>query len=117
MHAGHLVVQLLAAALLLSAGALAQGGLAVGPRADTKRVALVIGNADYKNTPKLDNPGNDATDMAAVLRQPGFQVIEGRDLDKSGMDRKIRDFAEALAGAQAALFFHAGHGLQVGAQN
>ena len=85
--------------------------------ANDRRVALVIGNSDYKNSPKLDNPGNDAADMAAALRQLGFQVFEGRDLDKPGMDRIIRDFAEALTGAHAGLFFYAGHGLQVGGQN
>lgn len=82
-----------------------------------RRVALVIGNADYKFTPQLKNPGNDAADMAKVLRQLGFEVVQGLDLDKPGMDRTIRDFAEQLAGAHVALFFYSGHGLQVSGQN
>jgi uncharacterized caspase-like protein len=82
-----------------------------------KRIALVIGNSEYKHTPRLTNPKNDAADMTAALKQLQFFVIEGRDLDKAGMDRTIRDFAEALAGAQVGLFFYAGHGLQVGGQN
>jgi uncharacterized caspase-like protein len=82
-----------------------------------KRVALVIGNSAYVNTARLDNPKNDAADIAEVLKQLGFEVTQGRDLDKAAMDRTIRNFAEALAGAQMALFFYAGHGLQVGGQN
>ena len=82
-----------------------------------KRVALVIGNSAYQHTPKLTNPKNDATDMAAALKKLGFQVIEGFDLDKAAFDRKVRDFAGALKGAEVGVFFYAGHGLQVGGQN
>ena len=85
--------------------------------AQGKRVALVVGNSDYKHTGRLENPRNDAADMTAVLKKLGFTVIEGRDLDKGAMDRTIRDFATALGGAQAGLFFYAGHGLQVSGQN
>ena len=85
--------------------------------AQGKRVALVIGNSEYKYTPRLENPRNDAIDMAATLKKLGFAVIEGQNLDKAAMDRTLRDFAEALGGAQAGLFFYAGHGLQVGGQN
>ena len=65
-------------------------------RAD-KRVALVIGNSAYKYAGALDNPKNDATDMAAALKKLGFQVIDGFDLDKAAFDRKVRDFADRLA--------------------
>ena len=82
-----------------------------------KRVALVIGNSAYQHTPKLTNPKNDATDMVVVLKKHGFQVLEGFDLDKVAFDRKIRDFAAALASAQAGVFFYAGHGLQVSGHN
>ena len=91
---------------------------AAGPSvAQGKRVALVIGNSDYKHTGRLENPKNDAADMVAALKKLGFVVIEGRDLDKAAMDRTVRDFAEALSGAQVGLFFYAGHGLQVAGQN
>ena len=66
---------------------------------------------------KLFNTINDATDMAAALKKVGFQVVEGFDLDKAATDRKIRDFATALTGAEAGIFFYSGHGLQVGGQN
>jgi hypothetical protein len=82
-----------------------------------KRVALVIGNSSYQHTGKLDNPRNDAIDMAAALRKHGFEVIEGFDLDKSGFDQKVLAFAAALKGSDAGVFFYAGHGMQVAGQN
>ena len=82
-----------------------------------KRVALVIGNSAYQNTPTLLNPKNDAEDISSKLTAMGFKVILGLDLDKSGMDRKIGEFAEALNGASVGVFFYGGHGLQVGGQN
>jgi uncharacterized caspase-like protein len=77
-----------------------------------KRVALVIGNAAYKSTPALANPGNDAEDMAATLRRVGFAVVLVRNLDKRGMDQAIADFGRAAQDADAALFYYAGHGMQ-----
>jgi hypothetical protein len=82
-----------------------------------KRVALVIGNSAYRFTPPLENPKNDATDLAAALKTLGFEVVEGFDLDKTGMDVTIRNYATSLAGAEVGVFFYAGHGLQVGGQN
>jgi uncharacterized caspase-like protein len=82
-----------------------------------KRVALVIGNSAYQHTPKLANPRNDATDVAGALKALGFQVIDGFDLEKAAFERKVRDFATALQGAEVGLFFYAGHGLQVAGQN
>ena len=82
-----------------------------------KRVALVIGNSAYQHAGLFDNPKNDAIDVTGALKKHGFQVIAGFDLDKAGMDRKIREFAEALPGATSAVFFYAGHGLQVSGHN
>jgi hypothetical protein len=82
-----------------------------------KRVALVIGNSAYQHTPALNNPRNDAADVAASLRRLGFEVLEGNDLDKRGMERLIRQFGLRLAAADLALFFYAGHGIQLGGQN
>ena len=88
------------------------------PACADKRVALVIGNSAYKHWGKLDTTGNDAADMAATLKGLGFKVIEGTvDLDKASMDHKIRDFSEALTGAEAGVFFYAGHAFQLNGTN
>ena len=82
-----------------------------------KRVALVIGNSAYQFTATLPNPKNDAADVSAALRLRGFEVLDGFDLNKAMLDRKVRDFANALRGAEVGVFFYAGHGLQVAGQN
>jgi uncharacterized caspase-like protein len=85
--------------------------------ASEKRVALVIGNGAYAHAPRLDNPVSDARDMTAALRNLGFEVIEGIDLDETSMRRTVKRFAETLTGGDVGLFFYAGHGLQVNGQN
>ncbi len=87
-----------------------------GP-AQARRVALVIGNASYKDTAQLTNTRNDATDIATALKRLQFEVLEGIDLDKRAMERLIRQFDQKLAGAEIALFFYAGHGMQVAGRN
>jgi uncharacterized caspase-like protein len=82
-----------------------------------KRVALVIGNSGYRYASELTNPKNDAADVTAALERHGFIVISGLDLNKAGLDQKIRDFERALRGSEVGLFFYAGHGLQVAGQN
>lgn len=99
--------------IALVAGAFGSAGAASAQ----KRVALVIGNSAYKSTPALANPRNDATDVAAALKSFGFEIVEGYDLDKAGMDRTVRAFAAALQGADTGVFFYAGHALQVQGQN
>lgn len=85
--------------------------------AQGRRVALVIGNGAYLHTPALSNPRNDAEDLAAALGFLGFDITIGLDLDKTGMDRTIRSFADKLAGAELGLFYYAGHGIQVAGSN
>jgi uncharacterized caspase-like protein len=82
-----------------------------------RRVALVVGNGTYEEAGTLTNPVNDATDVAAKLRDLGFEVIEGNDLGKRDLERKIGEFSDALEGAGAGLFYYAGHGLQVDGRN
>ena len=77
------------------------------------RVALVIGNSQYVHEPRLENPANDAADVANALRDIGFRVIEGKDLDKAGLDARLHEFIDAADGADVALMFYAGHGMQV----
>jgi hypothetical protein len=88
-------------------------------RAD-KRVALVIGNSSYQNVARLENPANDATLMAATLRDLGFALIGGDaqlDLDKAKFDSAVQNFGNQLIGADVALFYYAGHGVQVRGAN
>jgi uncharacterized caspase-like protein len=87
------------------------------PPSFDRRVALVIGNSAYRSAPALANPVNDATDMAAALRRLGFDVVEGKNLDRRGMDEALREFGRKLDRADLALFFYAGHGLQVAGKN
>ena len=97
-----------AAAAFVLFGCMVASGSAFADR----RVALVIGNSAYRNTVQLPNPRNDATDVARMLKGAGFEVVEGVDLDKRGMDDAFRRFADAAVGADAALFFYGGHGFQ-----
>lgn len=87
------------------------------PAAAERRVALVIGNSAYASAARLENPANDAVDMAQALRGLGFDVVSGVDLDGNAMRRAVRDFSDKLEGADVALFFYAGHAVQVGGQN
>jgi tetratricopeptide (TPR) repeat protein len=82
----------------------------------SRKLALVLGNSAYQRQP-LRNPNNDARAMAKMLRQIGFQVIDGYDLDYTGMRRVISDFAIKASTAQLALVFYAGHGLGIGGHN
>ena len=83
-----------------------------------RRVALVIGNGAYqKIDQQLDNPANDAKAMAAHLRGLDIEVIEAIDLDYQGMRDALRQFDRALKGADAGLFYYAGHGMEYRGQN
>jgi hypothetical protein len=81
------------------------------------RVALVVGNGAYRAIPTLANPPNDAKDIAAKLRNLGFEVTARVDLDQPSMQRAIVDFARAAANADAAVFYYGGHGVQVDGHN
>jgi uncharacterized caspase-like protein len=93
--------------------------LAAPAQAD-KRVALVVGNSAYVNVPRLDNPRNDARLMADTLRGLGFTVVGNAaqvDLDKAGLDVAVQSFGRQIQGADVALFYYAGHGVQVAGSN
>jgi uncharacterized caspase-like protein len=77
-----------------------------------KRVALVIGNSNYRDVPVLANPRNDAEDVAAALKRLGFDTTVGLDADRSAMEKAAEDFASKVEGADVALFYYAGHGMQ-----
>ncbi|MBL4660916.1 MAG: caspase family protein [Alcanivoracaceae bacterium] len=85
---------------------------------EERRIALIIGNAVYdKDILTLPNPENDATDMAQTLRELGFEVIEGHNLDKKQMYKKMDLFEQKLhegdKSKTVGLFYYAGHGMEV----
>jgi Caspase domain/Domain of unknown function (DUF4189) len=94
--------------------------LSAVPAAAEKRVALVIGNSTYQNVTPLDNPSKDAALMADTLDGLGFTLIGGRaqlNLDKTAMDNAVQNFGRQVQGADVALFYYAGHGVQVSGSN
>jgi hypothetical protein len=85
------------------------------PRAE-KRVALVIGIGDYKSAPKLTNPPNDARLIASKLKEAGFKLVGDRalvDLDRNAFANALNDFSALSSGADVAVFYYAGHGMQL----
>ena len=80
------------------------------------RIALVIGNANYRIGP-LRNPANDARAIAAALRELGFDVDEQINLSYQDMGRAVNRFGKAIRRDSVALFYYAGHGLQVQGSN
>jgi uncharacterized caspase-like protein len=91
---------------------------AVAPSGATGlRLALVIGNGAYANATPLPNPPNDAAVVAKALREIGFEVIEGTNLDRAGMERLVRDFLHKAPSARVTMLYYAGHGMQVDGRN
>ncbi|HEU5145237.1 MAG TPA: caspase family protein [Chryseosolibacter sp.] len=82
-----------------------------------RRLALVIGNADYQYSGKLKNTVNDANLMAQTLKDLGFDVIKKTNGTKTEMDQAILDFSRQLGQYNVALFFYAGHGIQLEGTN
>jgi formylglycine-generating enzyme required for sulfatase activity len=81
-----------------------------------KRVALVIGNSDYKSSP-LKNPVNDARLIAKTLRDLGFEVIARENADQNQMKMAIDAFGKKIKGGGVGLFYYAGHGMEVNGRN
>jgi uncharacterized membrane protein YgcG len=82
-----------------------------------RRVAFVVGNGAYKNVAQLPNPAVDAKAMASVLRNVGFEVVEGTNLTRDKMTEKLLDFGKKAQGADVAVFFYAGHGIAISGTN
>jgi uncharacterized caspase-like protein len=82
-----------------------------------KRVAFVVGNGAYKNVAALPNPAIDAKAMAKVLRNVGFDVVEGTNLTRDKMTERLLEFGKKAEGADVALFFYAGHGIAINGTN
>jgi len=82
-----------------------------------QRVALVIGNGAYQGFAPLQNPINDAHDIAASLKDLGFEVMRGLDLNNAGMNDILDRFIEAARRSDVSLFYYAGHAFQISSQN
>ncbi|QDW38710.1 peptidase [Bradyrhizobium sp. KBS0727] len=91
--------------------------LSAGAANAERRVAFVVGNGAYKNVAQLPNPPVDAKAMAGVLRNVGFEVVEGTNLTRDKMTEKLLDFGKKAQGADVAVFFYAGHGIAISGTN
>jgi hypothetical protein len=82
-----------------------------------KRVALVIGNNDYKNVPKLQKAVNDARTMGDTLKQLGFSVMIAENQTRAAFSQTLLAFDKAVEPGDTAFFFYAGHGFEIAGQN
>jgi uncharacterized caspase-like protein len=114
-------VSLLTAPFYLAPPRLQWGGWAVieqseqakvGSELKDKRIALVIGNANYSSIQMLQGPANDAVEVERKLKTLGFRVLLLINARKSDIDGAIRQFQRQLAGADVGLFYYSGHGFQ-----
>jgi hypothetical protein len=92
--------------------------LALAPPAHAeKRVALVIGNNDYRNVPKLQKAVNDARTMGDTLKQLGFSVMVAENQTRQAFSETLLAFDKAVGPGDTAFFFYAGHGFEIAGQN
>jgi uncharacterized caspase-like protein len=97
---------------------LAASSLLCGEAAAEKRIALVIGNSKYDNVRQLANPANDASAIAELLRRANFDLVEANNnLNGIEMRRAFRDFEEKARGADIAVVYYAGHGIEFDGTN
>ncbi len=82
-----------------------------------KRLALIVGNSAYAGGCALKNPVNDANLMAATLTTLGFTVIKRVNVRKADLEKVIYEFSKKLKDYDVALFYYAGHGIQVDGKN
>jgi uncharacterized caspase-like protein len=89
--------------------------LAADPVRAERRVALVVGNSSYQTVPQLPNPSRDATAIAKMFRDAGFDTVDIR-LDVGNLDfkRAIRKFEASADQADIAVVYYAGHGPRSG---
>jgi hypothetical protein len=91
--------------------------LAAAPAHAEKRVALVIGNNDYRNVPKLQKAVNDARTMGETLKQLGFAVMVAENQTRQAFSQTLLQFDATIQPGDTAFFFFAGHGFEIAGQN
>jgi caspase domain-containing protein len=87
------------------------------PASAEKRVALVIGNNDYRNIPPLKKAVNDARAMGDALKQLGFSVMIAENQTRKGFTETLLAFDQVVEPGDTAFFFFAGHGFEIGGEN
>src|SRR6267154_3762062 len=102
---------------LLACGLVAFSMAPIVPAFAAKRVALVIGNNDYKNVPKLQKAVNDARTMGDTLKQLGFTVMVAENQTRQAFSQSLLAFDKAVDKGDTAFFFYAGHGFEIAGQN
>jgi len=102
---------------LLACGLVAFSMAPIAPAFAAKRVALVIGNNDYKNVPKLQKAVNDARTMGDTLKQLGFTVMVAENQNRQQFSQTLLAFDNAVEAGDTAFFFYAGHGFEIAGQN
>jgi hypothetical protein len=103
--------------VLVACGLVACLPLLTAPANAAKRVALVIGNNDYKNVPKLQKAVNDARVMGDTLKQLGFSVMVAENQNRQQFSQTLLAFDNAVEPGDTAFFFYAGHGFEIAGQN
>ncbi|WFU52128.1 caspase family protein [Bradyrhizobium pachyrhizi] len=91
--------------------------VSAAPAQAEKRVALVIGNNDYRNVPRLQKAVNDARTMGDTLKQLGFSVMVAENLNRQAFSETLLAFDRAVEPGDTAFFFYAGHGFEIAGQN
>jgi len=92
--------------------------IALPASVSAQKVALVIANSDYEHTSQLANPARDADLISGALQQAGFTTVEiARNLDQREFMARLRDFRELADGADAAMVYFAGHGVESDGKN
>jgi len=87
-------------------------------QAPSRRLALVIGNSEYRNVPYLANAARDADTVAGALRKAGFETVTlDTNLSRERMYQELRDFSARAETADWALVYYAGHGIEIGGSN
>ena len=91
--------------------------VSAAPAYAEKRVALVVGNNDYRNVPKLQKAVNDARTMGDTLKQLGFTVMVAENQNRQAFSQTLLAFDKAVDAGDTAFFFFAGHGFEIAGQN
>jgi hypothetical protein len=104
---------------LAALAALVSAALFLAPMAEAqgRRLALVVGNAHYQSLPQLATPGEDASRMAEALRRLGFEVTLLSDVSDGMFEAMLNVVAEQAKGAEAVVFYYAGHAFQINGEN